>query len=92
MEIGHALKVCRSARKLSLDELAGRAGLSQSYLSMVESGKREPTLSSIKKIAKGLDVPTPIIFFLAAEHGELEGLDAETTRRLSEAVLGVMRA
>lgn len=59
---------------------------------MIESGKREPTLASIGKIAKGLDVPTPIIFFLAAEKGELEGLDEETTRKLSEAVLNVMRA
>lgn len=92
MEIGHALKICRSAKKLSLDELAERAGLSQSYLSMIESGKREPTLSSIEKVAKALGVPTPILLFLAAEKGEVEGLDAETTRRLSAAVLDVVRA
>ncbi|MGK2913985.1 MAG: helix-turn-helix domain-containing protein [Porticoccaceae bacterium] len=92
MEIGHALKICRSAKRFSLDELAERAGLSQSYLSMIESGKREPTLSSIEKVAKALGVPTPILLFLAAEKGELEGLDAETIRRLSAAVLDVVRA
>lgn len=75
-----------------MDELAERAGLSQSYLSMIESGKREPTLSSIEKVAKALGVPTPILLFLAAEKGELEGLDAETIRRLSAAVLDVVRA
>lgn len=91
MEIGHALKVCRSAKKLSLDELAALAGISQSYLSMLESGKREPTLSTIEKVANGLGIPTPIVLFLAANKGELEGLDAETTRRLSAAVLDVVR-
>jgi transcriptional regulator with XRE-family HTH domain len=92
MEIGHALKVCRSAKKYSLDELAARTGLSQSYLSMIESGKREPTLSSIGKVSKALGVPTAILLFLAAEKGDLKGLDAETSRRLSAAVLDVVRA
>lgn len=92
MNIGHALKVCRSAKKLSLEELAGRADLSQSYLSMIESGKREPTLASIEKIAGAMGVATPILLFLASENNELKGLDAETSRRLSAAVLDVMRA
>lgn len=92
MEIGHALKVCRSARNISLDELAERVSLSQSYLSMIESGKRLPTLPSIEKIAKGLEIPLPIVLFLAAEKDELSGLDEETIRRLSDAALAVVRA
>lgn len=86
------MKLCRSAKKLSLDELSGRAQLSQSYLSMIETNKRDPSLSTVEKLAGALDVPTPILLFLAAEEDELEGLDAETTRRLSAAALAVMRA
>ncbi|MBY0266797.1 MAG: helix-turn-helix domain-containing protein [Burkholderiales bacterium] len=92
MEIGNAVKICRSAKKLSLEELAVKVNLSQSYLSMIESGKRMPTLPTIEKIAKALSVPTPILLFLAAEKNELKGLDAETTYRLSAAVLDVVRA
>lgn len=92
MNIGHALKVCRSAKKLSLGELAGLTDLSPSYLSMIESGKREPTLSSIDKIAGAMGVPTPILLFLAADTSEIGGIDPETSRRLSAAVLAVMRA
>ena len=92
MNIGHALKVCRSAKKLTLGDLAGLTELSASYLSMIESGKREPTLSSIEKIAGAMGVPTPILLFLAAENSELECIDPETSLRLSAAVLGVMRA
>ena len=91
MNIGHALKLTRSAKKLSLELLAERANLSQSYLSMIESGKREPTLSSVQKIANALGIPTPILLFLAAEKGELEGMDLETSQRLSAAVMDVMR-
>lgn len=91
MNIGHALKVCRSSKKLTLGDLAERTTLSPSYLSMIESGKRDPTLSSIEKIAAALGVPMPILLFLAAENGELEGIDSETSLRLSAAVLDVMR-
>jgi transcriptional regulator with XRE-family HTH domain len=92
MNIGHALKLTRSAKKLSLEALSERADLSQSYLSMIESGKREPTLSSVQKIANALGIPTPILLFLAADKSELEGIDAETSQRLSAAVMDVMRA
>ena len=92
MNIGHALKMCRSARKLSLDALAELTELSQSYLSMIESNKREPTLATVEKIAKALNVPTPIIMFLAAEKDELKGFDAETSSRLSVAAMNVIRA
>lgn len=92
MNIGHALKVCRSAKDLSLDQVASAAKLSQSYLSMIESGKREPTLASVEKIAKALDIPVPILLFLAAEKDELKGLDADTANRLSVAALELMRA
>lgn len=92
MNIGHAVKVCRTAKGLSLGDLAGRTELSTSYLSMIETGKREPTLSSVEKIAVAMGVPTPILLFLAAEDGELNGIDAETAQRLSVAVMDVMRA
>jgi len=92
MNIGRALKLCRSAKRLSLDELSGRAQLSQSYVSMIETNKRDPSLSTVEKLAGALDVPTPILLFLASEEDELEGLDPETTRRLSAAALAVMRA
>jgi transcriptional regulator with XRE-family HTH domain len=92
LNIGHALKVCRSAKKLSLGDLAALTELSPSYLSMIESGKREPTLSSIEKIASAMGVPTPILLFLAADSREIKGIDPETRRRLSAAVLDVMRA
>ena len=59
---------------------------------LIESGKREPTLRSVEKIAAALGVPTAIMLFMAAEKGDLTGLDADTSRRLSDAALDVIRA
>ena len=75
-----------------MDALAERTLLSQSYLSMIESNKREPTLSTIGKIAKALEVPVPIVMFLAAEKDDLKGFDVETSSRLSIAAMNVIRA
>lgn len=92
MNIGHAIKMCRSAKNLSLESLADSTDFSRSYLSMIESGKREPTLKTVEALAKALAVPVPILLFLAADSGELEGLDADTAKQLSAAALDVMRA
>ena len=46
----------------------------------------------MEKIAAALNVPLPIILFIAADSEEIEGLDSETIQRLSSAALAVMRA
>lgn len=54
--LGPEVRRRRKALKLTLEGLAERADLSVHYLSTVETGKRDPSLSTINKIAKGLGV------------------------------------
>ena len=91
MQLGHALKVCRSAKNYSLRELAVRSGFSQSYLSMLETGNRDPKLSTVEQIADALGVPFAILVFMAADTDEIRGLDEASNERLSSAVLDVLR-
>lgn len=91
MKIGKALKLCRSARDLSLEIVAERAGISTSYLSRLENDKREPTLAMIGKVADALDVPVPVVVFLAAEPGELKGMDKKTEQRFAQLALDLIR-
>lgn len=46
----------RTALKLTLDEFAERAGLTPNYIGAIELGKRDPSLTSVAKLAHGLDV------------------------------------
>jgi DNA-binding XRE family transcriptional regulator len=46
----------REYRGMSARELAGKAGITQAYLSQIETGKRDGTVSTIKKIAEALKV------------------------------------
>lgn len=48
--------VWREYRGLSAKELAEKAGITQAYLSQIETGKRDGTISTIKKIAEALKV------------------------------------
>jgi XRE family transcriptional regulator, fatty acid utilization regulator len=63
---GQRLRHLRQQRGLTLSELGVRVGRQPPYLSRLENGKREPTLSLIGALAKALDVtpgelldPTP---------------------------------
>ncbi|MGA8890730.1 MAG: helix-turn-helix transcriptional regulator [Anaeromyxobacteraceae bacterium] len=50
------LKSERLRRKLSQETLAGKAGLSVSYISMLERGQRTPPLDTLESLAKALGV------------------------------------
>ena len=60
-----ALKTTRLARQLSQEALAQKAGLSVSYISMLEREQRTPPLDTIEQLAKALKV-TPLDLLRAA--------------------------
>ena len=93
MNLGKAISLCRTQRGLTQAELAARAGLSVSYLSLLEQNKRkDPSLSMIQKLAEALRVPSGILFFLAADQTELYGLEADLQQRLAFAALNLLSA
>ncbi len=54
--IGRNVRKERHERKLSLDELAAASGVSKATLSQIESGKVNPTVATLWKIAQSIDV------------------------------------
>ena len=90
MNIGQAIKMCRTRRGVSQTDLALRADCSVSYLSMLENNKRAPTLSTLTKIAQALNIPIGILFFLASERDELTGMDKELAGELARTALELL--
>ncbi len=90
MNIGQAIQLARSKRRLSQAALAKRAGLSVSYLSLLERGRRDPPLSTINLIATALAMPVEILFFLGAEEGELGNLNRELAGQLAITALELL--
>lgn len=90
MNVGQAIKMCRSRRGLSQTELARRADCSVSYLSMLENSQRDPTLSTIEKIAHALNIPVGILFFLGSDKEELAGIDKDLAGKLAIVALELL--
>src|SRR5258708_4292066 len=91
MNLGKAITLSRTRRGLTQAQLASRAGLSFSYLSLQEQNKRtDPSLSTIQKLAEALRVPTGILFFLAADQREMSGLDPELQEKLALSALNLL--
>lgn len=51
------LRAWRQRRKTSQEKLAGKTGISLSYISEIERHNRQPTLDVIEKLAEGLGIP-----------------------------------
>jgi transcriptional regulator with XRE-family HTH domain len=54
--VGANLRRLRSRRGLSLERLAQRAGVSRAMLSQIELGRSAPTINSLWKVARALNV------------------------------------
>lgn len=91
MNIGKTIKICRNQKHLSQKELADKAGISVSYLSLLERNKREPNINILNKISLALNVPLSILIFLASDKKELSPLDSDIIDKLSRLTLELMR-
>lgn len=67
MKIGSIIKKLRVKSGYSQKEFAVACSLSASYLSQIENNSRYPHESTLKDIAKVLEVPVGILFFLTIE-------------------------
>jgi transcriptional regulator with XRE-family HTH domain len=56
-KIAMRIKALRAKRKITQAELAERAGISHGYLARLETGRQDPTITTLEKLAKALKVP-----------------------------------
>ncbi|WP_148716576.1 helix-turn-helix domain-containing protein [Chitinolyticbacter meiyuanensis] len=69
--VSDALKLIRTYHRLSQTELAGRLSISTSYLSELESGKKEPSLDILQRYADYFKVPlSSLVVFSETLRGE----------------------
>ncbi|HEV2297655.1 MAG TPA: helix-turn-helix transcriptional regulator [Candidatus Acidoferrales bacterium] len=74
MIIGDRLRKMREERRLSLEDIEERAGLSHCYLSGVEDGDTVPTIETLENIAWALEVPLYQLFYDGEEPPTLQNL------------------
>ncbi len=63
MNIGKRLRILRESKGLSQGDIERRSGLLRSYISRVESGYTAPSLPTLERFAKALEIePYQLLF------------------------------
>ena len=62
VRLGKAIRAKRKERELTQEVLADHAEIDRSHMGFIEQGRRKPTLSTLFKIAKSLDMSLEQLF------------------------------
>jgi transcriptional regulator with XRE-family HTH domain len=79
-DVGAFIRDLRQTAKISLRQLAERAGVSNPYLSQIERGLRKPSAEVLQQLASALRVSTPAMYLRAGlldsegQHGVLAAI------------------
>lgn len=55
--LGKNLRAAREKLELTQEELAARSGVQAGEISRIERGQRDPQVSTLEKLASGLELP-----------------------------------
>ena len=92
MLVGAALKSARKAAGMTMSILAGRAGVTQPYISQVEAGSATPSLATLYGLAQALGVaPTALLPSSAAPQTVVRHDEGATIRQSDDAASPVAR-
>lgn len=90
MNIGNAIKELRNRKGLKQTEFAKKCGLSQSYLSSIEKGRKEPTLNILKQIANALSIPMPVLVFFSLNVEDVDDSKKDAFQVLEPSIKGLI--
>jgi transcriptional regulator with XRE-family HTH domain len=79
MFIGERIRLLRETKKLSQGDIEQRCGLLRSYLSRVENGHTVPSVETLEKLARALEVPIYQLFYSGEEPPKLPNLPKRRT-------------
>ncbi|MCF7827149.1 MAG: helix-turn-helix transcriptional regulator [Candidatus Marinimicrobia bacterium] len=57
----HPIRAWREYKKIKINELAKRIEMSGAYLSQIETGKRNPTIETLRLIARALELDIDLL-------------------------------
>lgn len=68
-------------------EFADLLGVHESYISLIESGKREPGRRLLEKLSAKLGVPIHLVDLLAADKADLKHIGPESAEAIGKLLL-----
>jgi transcriptional regulator with XRE-family HTH domain len=85
-----AFRIVRAAFGLKQTELAERMPITASQLSLIEAGRRQPSLRVVDALADAVSVPSALIALLASAPREVESKDDEEISDMARPLLRLL--
>lgn len=86
MDYSKAIRVGRALADVSQRDLSRKISVDPSLVSMLENGRRKPSVEILQKVAAALRIPFHLFALLASEPGEIKDADPKTVRQLALAL------
>ena len=91
MKIGDMLKLVRARKGLSQRDMAFVLGVSQNYLSLIESNRKTPTADTLTEFANALNISRDALMFASSGvPDELNESDAKEFQRLQQNIISLL--
>lgn len=72
MDVGKNIRQLRKDRELDQETFADQIGVTQPYLSQLENGRRDPSMSLLRRISEELEVSVPGLILLSMEEEDVQ--------------------
>jgi len=90
--IGKTIKLLRQLAGIPQKDLAKRISFSQNYISLIENGKKEPSLKLLRKLGAELNIPVSAFFWNDLEIDNISDLRIkETSKRINDLYWDLIR-
>jgi len=82
MNIGLTIREIRTRKGLKQGEVARMCNVTQTHLSLIEKGKKNPSSELISKLGDALDIPAPILSFLSFDIDDVKPEKKDAFRKI----------
>lgn len=72
MDLGKSIKQLRKQKNYNQKQFCEIVEITQSYLSLIESNKKKPSLEVLEKIASKLETPFAVLFWFTLDSTDVE--------------------
>jgi len=90
MDYGKALRISRAIAGMQQKELAVKAKLDPSYVSLIERGDRTPSVKAVRALSSALNIPTHLFTLLATESEDVELSDPRELEDIGRSLAGLL--
>jgi transcriptional regulator with XRE-family HTH domain len=86
MNIGTGIKKVRKNKGFNQQSFAEKVGITQSYLSLIESNSKKPSTEVLEKIANVAGIALPVLFWFTIDENDIDEKKLEMYRLLKPSV------